>query len=175
VALDGFLDSSRFLFLVAVLVVGPMPCQRPAFRPKSRKATLGALRLLATLVALLLTASSLGQAAHFLLVQHAICAEHGELLELAERSAHVAAAHEHEAGNKVQARVSSAEAAGHDHCQILARSQKQPGLPPAPALTIVPAGATSASCSIASATRAVTTLPRLAVAPKTSPPLVSRV
>jgi hypothetical protein len=152
-----------------------MVSAKPAFQPWGRTATPKALRALATLVALLLAASSLSQVAHFVLVQHAICAEHGELLELDERPAHAAASHEHKAGSQLQARVSSTEASGHDHCQILARSQKQPGLPPAPAPSIAPAAASSTSCSIASTSGVVTTLPRLAVAPKTSPPLVSHV
>ena len=140
---------------------------------RGRGSTSSTLRVLATLVALLLAASSLSQVAHFLLVPHAICAEHGELLELEERPAHVAA--ERGGADTDHARASGSEAAAHDHCQILARSQRYQGLPPAPALTLAPATATQEVGWLDNASSPNATLTRLSVAPKTSPPLVSQV
>jgi hypothetical protein len=131
--------------------------------------------VLATLVALLLTASSLSQVAHFLLVPHAICAEHGELLELTESPARVIAARAHDGDTETQAKAAGTEAAEHDHCQIFARSQRQQVWPPAPAVAVAPAVASARSGCVPTDATGNAVLPRLLVAPKTSPPQISLV
>ena len=139
-----------------------------ARKPRGRTATSAALRAFATLTALLLTLSSLGQVAHFLLVSHTICAEHGELLELGRPQA---AAHERESTEKERARAGSSETIGaHEHCQMLARNQREQSILPAPALNIEPAGVSTPTAIFCAETGVSTTLPPLAVAPKTSPP-----
>src|SRR5690349_15523621 len=72
----------------AVLVVGAMVRSHEQRERRGREATSSALRWLAACLAFLLVASSLGQIGHFLLVSHAICAEHGELLELSGSDPH---------------------------------------------------------------------------------------
>jgi hypothetical protein len=138
---------------------------------RSRQATSGLWRVLATLVALLLTASSLGQVAHFLLVPHAICAQHGELLELQEQRAHLQAAQHPDESDKKLAHASTQEAASaHDHCQVLARGQREQSLPPAPPSTLHPllfAEFITISAAQVGAAKALTLLSQ---APKTSPP-----
>jgi hypothetical protein len=129
------------------------------------------LRALAALVALLLAASSLGEIAHSLLVPHAICATHGELVELSAEANH---ASEHQAqpqaaNHDAGPAASSEEAASHDHCEVLASAQRQLPLPFASVVALLPATA-SASLNVAGVTTARPPLAALSVAPKTSPP-----
>jgi hypothetical protein len=134
------------------------------------------LRSLAALVALVLTASSLGQIAHFLLVPHAICAEHGELVEL--HGAAVAAADHHEASQPSDARraqVSAPDAVeSHDHCQLMARGQRELALPLASSWEPTPPAPSPriAACD-SSAVAALGQPAPLSAAPKTSPPVAA--
>jgi hypothetical protein len=127
---------------------------------------------MAACLALLLAASSLGEIAHSWLVPHAICAEHGELVELPSGSEHAGPHHDdaeltpHEAGTS----VSSEELASHEHCEILASAQRQVALPAASVVAIVPATA-SAALSLLEISATQASLPPLSVAPKTSPPV----
>lgn len=123
---------------------------------------------MATLVAALLSLSSLGQTAHFLLVPHAVCVEHGELLELSEADAH-GAVHA-ESGSDDEPAATSQPAAEHDHCQVLARGQREQAVPPAPSADLLPAAAAEARLLIARQDALLRTLPSLSFAPKTSPP-----
>lgn len=132
------------------------------------------LRALAAVVALLVAASSLSQAAHFLLVQHVVCAEHGELLEVGEGSGHGAssahganahAADEHEPGASRD--DLSAE---HEHCQILARGQREQALPAAPVAGLEPAIAAIRATPAPTVSELREQRPPLSLAPKTSPP-----
>jgi hypothetical protein len=137
------------------------------FRSSSRPATAG-LRLLSLLVALLLTASSLAQVAHFLLVPHAFCAEHGELLELGSESAGLSHA---DSGDSHEASVVADGAEdSHDHCQLLARNQREQLLPPAPGFELPPAPEGTVGEPQPMAAVALPTGDCLASAPKTSPP-----
>ncbi len=145
-------------------------------KTRSRQATPWLLRSLAALVALVLTASSLGQIAHFLLVPHAICAEHGELLELHDDDA-VAAAPAHEARKPGDARptqVSNPDAIeSHDHCQLLARSQRELALPVVPSCEPAPAPSLRVAANQAVAVAALGQQAPLSLAPKTSPPVTA--
>ena len=144
----------------------------PSHHPYHRsRAAASALRVVATLVALLLTLSSLGQVAHFLLVPHAICAEHGELLELSERDAHVGAG---DAEGSKEARVSTVPtSAEHDHCQVLARGQRELALPVPPALDIVRSTGAETTLVVARQDAIFRALSPLSLAPKTSPPALA--
>jgi hypothetical protein len=147
-----------------------MVLARRARPQRGRKSTPSLQRVLAALVALLLSASALGQAAHFLLVPHALCAEHGELLELSERGSHGAAAHEQAAGSVKEAHASPPDAvAAHDHCDVLARGQREQGLPKA-AAALQPAAPFERATFFAAQRVFSPGLPALALAPKTSPP-----
>jgi hypothetical protein len=140
-------------------------------RQRGRKATSSLLRLLAALVALLLTASALGQAAHFLLVPHAICAEHGELLELSEGEGHVAGEHETGAENARDTHASAPEAvATHEHCEVLARGQREQALPGTPVAALLPAVPPARVVSFSEQLAPAPSVSCLALAPKTSPP-----
>lgn len=138
-------------------------------RPKrGRKTTFSWLRVLAALVALVLSASAFGQAAHFLLVPHTICAEHGELLELGEGSEHAAQGRDGEdQGPQIAPPELSVE---HDHCQMLARGQREQALPKANRVELLPAAAAEQTTTFVAPGAVPVSLERLALAPKTSPP-----
>lgn len=142
-----------------------------ARRKRGRKATPASLRLLAALVAILLSASALGQAAHFLLVPHAICAEHGELLELDEPRAHVDVGHERAAEAEQHPHASPSEGTlEHEHCQVLARGQREQALPNAPTAELLPAVMTRSAAIAVQRAAPSAPLDALDLAPKTSPP-----
>ncbi len=141
-------------------------------RKLGRKATSAVVRVVAACLALLLAASSLGQIAHFLLVPHAICAEHGALVELSVGSDHTGPhlAEVETAAHEAGASVWSRELASHDHCEMLASAQRQLALPAASVVALVPV-ATSSSLTLVEISAAQASLARLSVAPKTSPPV----
>ena len=143
---------------------------RALARPRhdGRLAISAQLRALAAFVALLLSGGSVAQAAHFLLIPHAICAEHGELVEVDNQaqSHHEA----HAASPSVAVSEHGAADAGHDHCEVLARSERELSLPPVASVE-VPAEPRSLEVAPApSEPSARAALPQLDVAPKTSPP-----
>jgi hypothetical protein len=154
-----------------VLGVRPMVPSRQRRRAAGRKAASPVFRALAAFVAVLLTASSLGQIAHFLLVPHAVCADHGELLELSTESDH-AGQHHAEAeppADDEAAAVSPEDATSHDHCEVLASGQRQLALPAASVVALVPAAASS-SLALVETSAISRPLATLSLAPKTSPP-----
>jgi hypothetical protein len=146
----------------------------PSARAPSAKrgATHASLRALAGLVAVLLGLSSLGQFAHFLLVPHAICPEHGELVELTDAEEHavhdgVAARSKADGGSVTAAASELSE--DHDHCQVLSRGQREQLTPP-PALQGLPHAASHEAPSSVDTGAAPRPLAALTLAPKTSPP-----
>ena len=140
-----------------------------ARRQRGRKATSSWLRLLAACVALVLTAGALSQAAHFLLVPHVICAEHGELLEVDERAPH--AAREHAAATEDRPSASAPEAvAEHEHCQVLLRGQRERALPEAPSAELASLTTGRRAPVFVASDGLRGSLQTLALAPKTSPP-----
>ncbi len=137
------------------------------FRPGDRQAISARLRALAAFVALLLGTSSLGQVAHFVLVPHAVCLEHGELVEL-----HGAAeAHADAAGAANQERVTAPHGGDeHDHCELIARAEREQLLGPAPSLDVAAAARSVERCGVAREQLERPALGVLMLAPKTSPP-----
>jgi hypothetical protein len=127
------------------------------------------LRCLAACLALLLAGSSLGQIAHFLVVPHAICEEHGELVEVSAHAGHDAAAERHD---DTPASAPSEEAPTHDHCELLASDQRHVAVPIAALIAVVPA-APSPLLALPLARPARVSRLTLALAPKTSPPSLS--
>lgn len=127
------------------------------------------VRALSLLLTLLLLASSLGQVAHFVLVPHAICSEHGELLELS-------AAPSAEADRDVQsddgdAGLTRPEGAGsHDHCQLWLRAPREQLVPPCPALSLPPAAVSERVAPERADVDLLAARAPLLLAPKTSPP-----
>ncbi len=146
----------------------PMSLAR-APKTRRRPATRAALRALATVVAVLLGLSSLGQTAHFLLVPHAICAEHGELLELSEEESH-ASSHEASHRDEEPHEDASQPTGEHEHCQVLARGQREQALPTPSSLEVPAPAAPAGRLRIAAPLPAHAALPTLSLAPKTSPP-----
>jgi hypothetical protein len=123
--------------------------------------------MLAALAALLLVGSSLGQAAHLAVVEHAICAEHGDLLHAADSHAATAgpADHDDEGGSTPE------QGGDHEHCQLLARNQGEQALPVASADGALLPFAVPALVELApSVARARPAQAPLSLAPKTSPP-----
>jgi hypothetical protein len=122
--------------------------------------------VLAALAALLLIGTSLGQAAHLAVVEHAICAVHGDLLHEAEAHAdtNAHAEHDDEGGSAPE------QGGDHDHCQLLARSQIEQALPVAPADSEIASVARLALVELATSLEAPPARAPLSLAPKTSPP-----
>jgi hypothetical protein len=142
---------------------------------RGREATSSLVRLLAAFVAVLLAASSLGQSAHFLLVPHAICAEHGELLELTERDSHAADEADHATAGPDETRASAPGAlVDHEHCQVLLRGQREQSLPEASAVAVLPAASAEKAVVLAAPGRIAPEPSVLSLAPKTSPPSAAR-
>jgi hypothetical protein len=126
------------------------------------------LRVLAVVTASLLSLSSLSQIAHFVLVPHAICADHGELIEVSEGARH--AAHGADAASvETRATPASDESSGHDHCELLASQQRQLALPAISPTAVVPVGA-GTLIALDGGKTGRQALPALVLAPKTSPP-----
>lgn len=136
---------------------------------RGRKTTFSWLRVLAALIALVLSASGLSQTAHFLLVPHTICSEHGELLELARGDEH-AARPEHADDEKGQRAAERELSLEHEHCQVLARGQREQALPKADSAELLPAAPVQTTAFGEARRAAPDQLPRLSLAPKTSPP-----
>lgn len=137
-------------------------------RHDGRLAISAQLRALAAFIALLLSGSSLAQTVHFLLIPHAICAEHGELVELGgQADAH----HEpHEASRSVAISEHGEADAGHDHCEVLARSERELSLPPIASFELPAAPRSLEQALPVVEESARHARPLLDVAPKTSPP-----
>jgi outer membrane biosynthesis protein TonB len=156
----------------AVILVPPMTSrpQRAARRTEPVRAL--PLRVLAALLACLLASSAVGQVAHMLLVQHSVCAEHGELVELHPAAEHGSAtAHmegpqpdsEHPAG-------SDPETLEHDHCQVLCRAEQQAAAVGSAASQLEPAQGAKLALHRRPGVVFASSAGLLAMAPKTSPP-----
>lgn len=136
--------------------------------PRQGGSTSSVLRALSLFVALLLAASSLSQVAHFMLVRHAFCAEHGELLELSPAAQ---AETSHASDDDRQARATGSETGEeHDHCQLLARGQREQLAVLPTSVTLAPATVSAPVAIAAAAASGFDQLERWLLAPKTSPP-----
>jgi hypothetical protein len=129
------------------------------------------LRALSVLVALLLAGSSLGQVAHFLLIPHAICAEHGEFLELTRPSIEVASTESASDAGRAQLTSSNVDT-GHEHCQLMARREREQLLQGTAAPEILPAESRALAPVAPPVAASAEGISRWLVAPKTSPPAV---
>jgi hypothetical protein len=136
---------------------------------RGRKATSLVLRLWSALLALLLAGSSLGQVAHFLLIQHAVCAEHGELVELHGSASEIDARAPQADNHGVQASAPENEAE-HEHCQLLARKQQELALPQLEPSVLAPSPVSVSRLLVPTSDQARASLSALVLAPKTSPP-----
>lgn len=117
---------------------------------------------------LLLFGSSLGQVAHFVAVQHAICAEHGELVELHDDHADSEVGHGSDHGDDEPGQPPGED--DHDHCEQLARGDRELATLTAPAVGIAPATPSQDIAVPPAACVGSASQPLLALAPKTSPP-----
>jgi hypothetical protein len=146
--------------------VSPAAGQR---QTRGRAATGLVLRLWVGLLALLLCGSSLGETAHLVLVQHAVCTEHGELIELHDGATAAAsvAADTHEEGTRVAAPADEGE---HEHCQLLGRKQQDLTLPEGAAAAAISQAPGAGRAALHESPTALAPLSALSLAPKTSPP-----
>ena len=128
--------------------------------------------MLSLFAALLLAASSLSQVAHFLLVPHAFCAAHGELLELpASPTASITDTH---ASPSEGASVSPVEAEdSHDHCQLLARAQREQLVPAVASVELSACAPERLNAVPLERESTAPALDCLVNAPKTSPPVAN--
>jgi hypothetical protein len=95
---------------------------KPFIRRESRG---GTFRYLAACVAVLVVFTQFSSFAHMLLVRHATCPEHGELIHPDEDGAAPAhhdavASHDKSQGPSIESGPESANGHGHDHCAVLA-------------------------------------------------------
>jgi len=125
-----------------------------------------ALRALGVAIAALLVAGQLSALGHLGLVQHARCAEHGELVHA--QATHDRFVRAHSAGSSVTA--SEQEALAHEHCDYVGRVREQLGVAAARCAIAADRDLTpSVIQPLASETPTAQRAP-LAVAPKQSPP-----
>jgi hypothetical protein len=127
-------------------------------------------RVAASIFAMLALFAQLGSIAHLAVVKHVTCAEHGEMVDVADQPGAVAA---HVDSRAAERRFDGADelAHGHDHCpmaafrrqRVLARATERP--------LSLPATATHRFILGARATPA-RAIALLHLAPKSSPPLV---
>src|SRR5262249_15177194 len=116
-------------------------------------------------------ASSLGQMAHFVLVRHAICLEHGELIEASEHS-HSTLERAEPSSDRSEAQLIGRDVeTDHDHCQFLSSARRERALVPDPHPLILPALRSGMKPVVVEGSTCVVASVPLAVAPKTSPPL----
>jgi hypothetical protein len=128
--------------------------------------------LTSALVAVVVSAQLLG-AAHLALVQHAVCWEHGDLVDLPRAGASTAigsAPHTSRVRPGLEASASVIESPQHRHCDALARREDS-ALPPRAELRFIrielPAGPLAPVVAVAGARAAL-----LRLAPKQSPPSI---
>ncbi|MBX7101014.1 MAG: hypothetical protein K1X89_25080 [Myxococcaceae bacterium] len=126
-------------------------------------------RFAALMTGVLLVAGQLSSLAHFALVRHARCAEHGELVHAQGEGALTSAAPRASPGPAVQARALAEESHGHDHCVLGIARRSGALIPVQPALTLTAphdAGVMTAPVSHP----AGPSVALLRLAPKSSPP-----
>lgn len=125
-------------------------------------------QIAATAAVLLLVASPLAEALHAVLVPHAICAEHGEVVHA--HGASSASAQPDGAVPSIDADATAQESS-HGHCTIIAERSRQIAPPNASEAWLLPALRAQAEPFVTRAARASTSLELTLLAPKTSPPL----
>lgn len=142
--------------------------QMPARRDR------GALRCVAVFVAALCLFSQLSHVAHMILVRHATCAEHGELIHVDEgrsvAAEHQGFVHDEATSSYSVTATTPAEAQSHDHdpCYVLSQRESA-SLPPADA--VVPTGARMPSMLLGEGSLQAPSASALYwLAPKNSPP-----
>jgi len=130
------------------------------------RALRAALRALGVAIAALLVAGQLAALGHLGLVQHARCAEHGELVHAKPADRKLATAH----SAKSSVSASEEEALAHEHCDYVGRVREQFGV--AGARCAIAADSDPAGVVIEPLASSTPTAQRspLAVAPKQSPP-----
>lgn len=138
--------------------------------PVERSTRSAAARVLVGTVAAALVLLQVQTLAHFFLVPHEFCAEHGELIHgHAEGSAAQAATREvAEAGVLDSAQAGTRHAAGHDHCPVFVHQRSRAVVEPA---AEAPHPVAAAPLNAVSAERAApASVAVLFFAPKNSPP-----
>lgn len=141
------------------------------FRAGSHPSRLRELRRLAGLVATFCLLGQLSTLAHNILVRHATCAEHGELVHqsTAPGATKAISAARRDVAVRASAADDQAEGHGHEHCLVLAHGRGHVGLDGASAPATVEPPEYQAVAPVAAPARAAShTVYRLA--PKTSPP-----
>ena len=126
-------------------------------------------RFAALATGVLLLAGQLSSLAHFALVQHARCAEHGELVHARAEGAPVAAAPTATRGTSALTPAAAEEAHGHDHC-VLGVARRSGALLPGRTTPTAPAPRPSGVAARSLATPAAPSVALLRLAPKSSPP-----
>ena len=126
------------------------------------------------MVAVICFLGQVSNVAHFWLVQHVVCAEHGELIHT-DKVAHAQPAGndlvDKESTDSVRAGTESSDSAEDDHDHCLAVSERRKSCTVAPTTWKPPSPPlVEEAVSIAASPLRVSLIPDLQLAPKTSPP-----
>lgn len=148
-------------------------------RRRTRSSTRGVLhfrlflrRIAASVAALLLLSSPLSEALHTVLVPHAICAEHGEVIHLQGARAGTRDPSATDQNPRFDTNGVAAES-GHEHCPVVAASSRRAAARPNTESLLLPAAASSDVARLKVATHPDSSLELVLLAPKTSPPLAA--
>lgn len=148
-------------------------------RRRTRSSTRGALhfrlflrRIAASVAALLLLSSPLSEALHTVLVPHAICAEHGEVVHLQGVRGAVSDPSATDANPRFESDGVAAES-GHEHCPVVAASSRNSTARGNAEALLLPAVLDSECTRLDVAARPDSSLELVLLAPKTSPPLAA--
>jgi hypothetical protein len=137
-------------------------------------ARLLSLRLVLTVIAISCLAAQLASAAHFVIIEHHACAEHGELVHEGEGEAsHRSARSMVELGAKgprVQADLADDVLHGHEHCIGFSDRREHLAVPPQSVANAQRPNGGAVATSSAATLDDPQAIPLLRLAPKASPP-----
>jgi len=125
-------------------------------------------RLLGICLSLLLVGGQLAALGHLTLVEHSVCAEHGELTHAHGARADRASALPSE--QTALSRGAGSDDLGHEHCAFIARAREGLLLPPTTASLAPPQPGAIAQQAACAECHPLGRLAALCVAPKQSPP-----
>ena len=140
-------------------------------RKPTKRARPARLRALVLLVASLNLLGLVSNFAHFLLVRHTVCPEHGELIHAGEPGHEVArSAPEREGKQPGVGAAATAASHGHDHCALLSDRRERLALRPHSPSVVPPHETELLAATWTRKSLHAYSVPLLFLAPKNSPP-----
>lgn len=142
-------------------------------------------RILAMAVVAFSLVAQLSGFVHFLLVEHVVCPEHGELVHVDQLGAHPRSGKAHpgepglhadhgteDDGHPTLRSVSAEDGHEHDHCAVRSERRETFALPPADLSSVVGIAAAPLIGALVARSEPAQSIPLLFLAPKNSPPAV---